>query len=656
MFTRKLAKLLRGNATPAQIILACTLGVALGFMPGFAQAPGLIAFLILALIVSNANLALVALVAAPAKLLSLAMLPVTFTLGRAILDGPTQGLMKTMINAPVLALFGFEYYVTTGSLLLGVILGVVTGLMLVKIISTFRSTMARMEQNSDAYKRWVAKWWVKLLLYVLVGKGSKEEYAELLEKKGKVIRPVGVVLCVLVVGALFGLQSALAGPFITSALRAGLEQSNGATVDLEKADVDLAGGRMTLTGLALADPNALDTDLFRAATIEADLSATSLLRKRLKIDRIVVTDARNGAKRATPGKIVGNPPAPREPVEARPGEKLLGDYLGDAKEWQAKLAQVNQWIEKLSGPSQDAPATEDQPASETLAERLQREADQLGYARVTASHLIEGSPQLTIGELIADGIETEAFEGETIDLQAKNISTQPHLLPDSPSVSLTSSKNTLDFKLVMATGSQGDGKSAIKFAYRGLDADSIAESLASGGTKPISGGTIDVQLDGEIDTTGGATIDMPLTITLHNTTIAVAGAGSAPIEEMTIPLSLRGPIDNPRLRLDDTKLADALVAAGAGILANEVRGRADKAIGDALSNVKMKEGLPNLDLGKGLGKGLGEGLGGGLSALGGKKEEKKDKPDAEKKNGNDIQDAAKSLTEGLFGKKKKKKD
>ena len=64
-----------------------------------------------------------------------------------------------------------------------------------------------------------------------------------------------------------------------------------ATVDLERADVDLAAGRMTVTGLAVADPNALDTDLFRASTIEADVSATNLLRKRLKIDRIVMSDA-----------------------------------------------------------------------------------------------------------------------------------------------------------------------------------------------------------------------------------------------------------------------------------------------------------------------------------------------------------------------------
>ena len=53
-----------------------------------------------------------------AKILSLALMPVSFALGRVLLDGPTSGLFSAMINAPVLALFGFEYYAVTGGLVL----------------------------------------------------------------------------------------------------------------------------------------------------------------------------------------------------------------------------------------------------------------------------------------------------------------------------------------------------------------------------------------------------------------------------------------------------------------------------------------------------------------------------------------------------------
>jgi hypothetical protein len=40
-----------------------------------------------------------------------------------LLDGPTQGLFKALINAPVFALFGFDNYVATGALALGLVIG-----------------------------------------------------------------------------------------------------------------------------------------------------------------------------------------------------------------------------------------------------------------------------------------------------------------------------------------------------------------------------------------------------------------------------------------------------------------------------------------------------------------------------------------------------
>ena len=86
MITKKIAKILRGSATPAQLMMACVFGCALGFMPGFAQSPGLIVFLILLLIVLNANLALAAIAAAVAKIVSLLLLPLSFGLGQVLLQ------------------------------------------------------------------------------------------------------------------------------------------------------------------------------------------------------------------------------------------------------------------------------------------------------------------------------------------------------------------------------------------------------------------------------------------------------------------------------------------------------------------------------------------------------------------------------------------
>src|SRR5688572_11570088 len=110
--TRKIGKILRGKATPLQVILASLLGGMLGFVPGFflpgdlgggfLQAPGLLLTLLFLALILNANLGVFGLVTLVAKLLSLALLPASFEVGRALLDGPTRGLFQAIVNAPVL--------------------------------------------------------------------------------------------------------------------------------------------------------------------------------------------------------------------------------------------------------------------------------------------------------------------------------------------------------------------------------------------------------------------------------------------------------------------------------------------------------------------------------------------------------------------------
>ena len=647
MIIKTFVRILRGSATPAQIMMACVLGAALGFTPGFAQAPGLIVLLALSLIVLNANLALAALVAVAAKVLSLLLVSVSFGLGRVLLDGPAQGLFEVAINAPVLALCGFEYYVTTGGLVLALILGVVAGFGLIKVITGFRTKMAGLEEGSERYRKWMAKGWVKLLVFLLLGRGKKKDYASTLEAKGKVIRPAGVAFCVLAVVLVWTGQAMLSGPIITAALKRGLEQANGASVDLASADIDLAAGRMTLTGLAMADPNALDTDLFRAAKIEADISATSLLRKRLRLDRVVISDASSGEKRATAGKRVGRWSMPSVKLDLRQGEKTLKDYLRDPGQWQQRLSQARQWIEKLSGPARELMAQQDAPEGESLTQRLEREVEALGYRRVAANHLIGGAPTFAVTELVAEKVRTGAFNGETLDIRAHNLSTHPRLSEAVPTIEITSSGNTLRLALELGAVCAGKGSNTVDFEYRGLSVEKIAGNLSGDGAPPMAGGTMDVSLQGTIGTTGGVYLDLPMQVTLHNTTMSIGGK-SVPVDRFTIPLGLRGPLDNLRIRIDDAKFAEALKAAGAGILAAEARKRTDEAIDKALSKVDLGKKVPGLDLGKLLGD------------LGGKKDA--DKSDDEKaedgnsaKKSDPLGDVAKSLTEGLFGKKSKKK-
>ena len=622
MFIRKIGSILRGKATPFQIIAAAILDAMIGFVPGFLNGPGVTIFLLLVLVILNANLAVAGLVGLGSKLLCYLLLPASFHLGRFLMDGPLESLFRWLVNTPVLALFGFDHYATTGGLIIGAIVGLVAGLILVSAVNRFRRKMADVQEHSERYKKFAGKFWVKALTWILIGGGhGKKTYAQLMEKRvGNPIRPLGAALAVLtVVFVIIGYQF-LSGPIVTMGLQRGLEQANGATVDLDSAELDLAAGKLRIVGLAMADPNALDTNLLAADELEADIAAKDLLRKRITFDRIVMREATSGSKRVRPGVLVNDGPQPADEPETTEGEKTIDDYMQQAEQWKKRLAQIRDWLERMSGPPDD---------DESWSERVKRRAEELGYGRVIAEHLIDGWPTLTILELEADGVRAVQLDGEVLDIRAKNLSTHPGLLAGPPEISVTSRSEKLAAavkfgELAKAIAGQAAAENAFAFKYVGLPVEALEDSLQFGGDPLLRDGTIDINLAGSWAQKGVGYIDMPLQVTLHDTTIALPGTKPAPIREMMIPIGLRGPMDNPAIFLDDQLLADALLQAGATELANRAQAEADKLAGKATEELREKLGeqlgdkageIIGEDMLDDATKDLGEGVGDALKGL-----------------------------------------
>jgi uncharacterized protein (TIGR03546 family) len=138
--------------------MASVLGTMLGFVPGFSQAPELLIALTFALVVINANLVLAALVGVVAKLVAFPLVPLAYSTGTFLLDGPARGFFKTFVNSPVLAFFGLEYYTVTGGQFLGLILGLVIGVLL-----SFGMTSFRKKRRSGKEQRKVPNLLIQIL-------------------------------------------------------------------------------------------------------------------------------------------------------------------------------------------------------------------------------------------------------------------------------------------------------------------------------------------------------------------------------------------------------------------------------------------------------------------------------------------------------------
>lgn len=578
IFTRKLGKIFRGKATPSQLMMAAIIGTTAGFMPGLLQAPGLLVLLFLAAVILNANLALMGICLLLAALLSFPLLPVTFRVGQFLLEGPLEGFFAAVINAPVLALFGFEYYITTGGLVVGVVVGSLFGWGTVRAVQGFRRKMAALDKDSEKWQRFQQRGLVKLFVLVFIGGGhGKLTYEELLAQKGNTFRPLGLVFAGLMLVTGFVVALFASDAIVGYALQSGLERANGATVDLEKAELELGEGRLRVSGLALADPHALDTDLFRAASIEANISQADLLRKRMHIEQLRVVDASSGEKRVHPGILYrplpeAPPPAPEDEEE---DVKSFDDYVREAEKWRERLDQVADWLERLSGPEETAEKSAEKPADPEATDegtRMRRILED-GYRHAVASHLVRGAPTLLISEASAEKMRVKQLPEETLDVSAENLSTHPALVDGAPRLTIRSSDETLVMDAEMGAFSSVAGSNVLELVYRGLPVNEVASELKFSGEAPVEGGTLDFHANGSWT---ASTLDLPVEVTLRNTQLSLPEAGPVPVEELMLPIGVSGSFRHPRIHFSDEAFADALAAAGKAELSRRVRGEADK--------------------------------------------------------------------------------
>ncbi|HLS27578.1 MAG TPA: hypothetical protein VK041_02945 [Opitutales bacterium] len=568
IFTRKIGKIFRGKATPGQLMMAALIGTTAGFVPGLLQAPGLVIFLFFAAVILNANLALMGICLLVSALLSILLLPLTFKIGQFLLDGPLEGFFATLVNAPVLAYFGFEYYVTVGGLVLGILFGILFGWATIRAVQGFRRKMGHLDQNSPKWKKFQKNPLIRIFTFVFIGGGhGKLTYEELLEKKGGPVRPLGIVLVVLLGVFGFVVSLFLSDSIVRYAFQSGLERANGATVDLENAELKLTEGRLTLSGLALADPNELSTDLFRAEKLEASISQKDLLRKRMHIENLQIIDAATGEKRQLPGVLTRSLP---EPPPEEPGEgKSLDDYIQEAKKWRERLNQLAEWVEKVSGPEKE-PEEEITPESE---EERQRRILQDGYRRAVASHLIEKSPTLLISYASAEKMRMTQFPDETVDVIAENFSTHPRLVEEPPRIMIRSSEDSFLVDADLAGLSGRSAANSLEFVYLGLPVDQVADGLKFSGQTPIQGGTIDLRSRG---TWQISNLNLPIEVTLRNTQLSIPEIGDTAIEELLLPIGIGGSLRSPRIGFTNEDFTDALAKAGKAELSRRLQSETDK--------------------------------------------------------------------------------
>ncbi len=538
MITRKIGSLLRGQATPFQIVTACVLGAMLGFAPALQQAPGLYVILLVTLLVTNANIGLALLVAGAGRVLSWGLASTSFAVGEFLLDGPTAALADSVVHAPVIAWCGLSYYAVAGGQLIGLVLGLVLGLGMARTITAFRKRMAAAEGNESRLAAIMSKRWARLAVWLFLGgKGKKSWEEKMAARRVRPVRFAGVgVVAVLLGGAWFG-QKALTGEFAHDSLALKLETMNGATVDLGAVHFDLGAGVFGVEDLALADREDLGRDLFRADEIMLDIDQVDLLRRRVHVTRLVVSEASTGELRSIPGVLVGEPEAAlddeatAEPSPEEGGAWTLDEILVEAETWKTRLAQADRWLERLSGDAEDDCVTlpcgsKEQP--EARAERIVRES---GWFALESERLAKPAPAFHVSELVVEGIAADWMPGAVFDLRGSELSTEPWLVDGPPTVSLASRDGLVAFAANLAPASRAGGLGGLRFHWKGQDVDRAMSMLSLDEDAPLRGGTLDLELEGSWANGEIGALDMPLRVTFRGSTLTIPGVEGAVLDE-----------------------------------------------------------------------------------------------------------------------------
>lgn len=588
LFTRKIGKFLRGNTSPFQLYSATLLGALIGSLPGISHGPALFVLLLFLLVVLNANLLVAGLVLVLVKLLTLLLLPVFFHLGALLLEGGLGAVVAPLVNAPVLAWFGLEYYVMLPSLLTGLVTGLILGWGLTRLLGNFRARMARMESDSEKFRAYTSKGWVKALAWILFGGiRGKKSWSELAAAKGGLpVRPVGILLVLgLTVLGWVGLKF-LDSTIVTTLLREELAQLNGATVDVGEVVIETGRNSVTIRHLALADPSMLKRNRFAAETLEMDISGAQLLAKKLVLDRVQVTGAQTGSERTVPGRVVVPTDEPEAGPEPEPGDEAeeavpLARYLEQGSEWRERLQTINRWYDRLVPQDKEgAEAAEkaaEEPERESWREQLERRAQEAGYANVQAKSLIRDNPRLQIRALEIGELRSEQT-GAVFSINGANLSTNPALLRERGSLQVKRTDG--DFSLEVELPYEAKpATTQLKVAAGNVEVAELEK--AAGRELPMKGGTVSLRGSGTIS---GSELQLPLEATLRNSELRIAGK-SIEVAELPIQVGLTGSLRNPRLAVDREALQDAAGDALKEAGKRKVREAIEEKAGDKLKGL-----------------------------------------------------------------------
>jgi len=600
---RKIIKIMRGGVSPVIIFISVMLGFTFGLIPGFS---GLHAVLIAVVFLLNVHLGLFLLSAALGKGLCFAAAPVLYHIGMAV-QGNLSSLLKFLASIPIIGITDFSKYAVVGGLIAGPVVGVVAGLLLARTVIGFRRTLLKVEENSEKFRKWYSKTWVRVLDRILIGKRTKDTKA-LFTVKTKIIRKAGVAFAVILL-VIFGVATHfLKDTKIKEYASVKLTQLNGAEVNLESLKLSILNGEASVSGIQVTDANNPGNNQIAVENISADASVYDLMLGKVVLDKVRLSDVQFNQKRQAPGKVIetkSEEPEVFDPCEYKVAEgdiSKLDKYLENAKAMKEWLKKARKWLPDPNDKEGEAPV-EKTPIK--YLDYLIARANVPSSARFLARDVL----------LEKVGIKSSVFGSSNISMENLNDAPSATALPIN--LKVKSNETPLEMNMTFDYSS-GEKVPKVTGNFTKLDLSKLQSNLSSESGLNFTSGLASGQFSGFITS---ESIDLTVDVEIQNMQASSQGDGILGLgaettseafkilKDLKTTIKIVGPTTEPRLVFDTHGLQDsikqALVKAGKERLSEEIDKQVEKQLGDKVPD-ELKDVIKEpKDLMKGLGGLLG---------------------------------------------------
>lgn len=573
MLMSSIKKLLKGGLSPAHVWITVVLGILLGMIPDYNASLGWVFVLLLCSSLVRVNAGLLALSFILAKTVLLLCLPWVFKLGHVALHGALGDVFINLSQYPLLAWFGLERYAMVGGLIVAMPLALIAGFAANRAIQKMRQAGLGL-QSSPKFDAFAQSLLGRTTLTLMLGKSAKEGLGSALNRAVPLFRwKEGIMVAALLVALVLGLaQWAKTG--LKDSLLPILERANGATVNVERLGLDLWTGVLSVTDLEVADTSDLTVNVFSASELRVSLSSAALLSKRIVISEVVARQASSGMPRTTPGQLVG--PLIDPATIAAPSSDEIGTYLEGSERWLDRLKQVQDWLKRWEGPIPEGAQAKPELGSPSYEEWLQEQIAQSGYTGLSFAPIEDRYWSALAQEVSVDSIRIAAFEGKNLTLLAKNVGSNPGEIEVSPHIELGSDDESVKM-LVQLDELSGAGSNRIELTFGGLDAQSTLSSLKPSIAKRVSGGQIDLNLEGQFRYADEGELNLDLLATLRDSTLTIQRR-SVQVAEFGVPVAVRGSFTGPKIRVDNKALEEQLKDLGGDALKDEAKSKVEEKI------------------------------------------------------------------------------